>query len=98
MNDTIQDAVEAIAAAEQKAKDIVAEANSALTAAVSEVYGGKEITLVKDAVKKAENDKKGITTRALTKYEVVGVDGLYLTYKNRTGKPVSVKYNEATLA
>ncbi len=98
MNKEIQDALEGITDAETKAVQIVKVAKDNLTQVVAKQYQGKEIILNTDVVAKEAAQAKGVAVRSYTKYQVTRVDGMYLSYFNRNGKPMSVHYSEATLA
>lgn len=90
-NTKVQEALDLIETVRAENEDRLKKAEANLSSVVGDAFLGKEVVLV--AVADDEDRKKAPKT-----YTVEGVEGLYLVYKNRNGRPVSVHFSKVALA
>lgn len=90
-NAAVQEALELIETTRSENEARLKKAEDNLTEVVGEAFLGKEVVLADVA---DDEDRK----KAPKTYTVEKVDGLYLVYKNRNGRPVSVHYSKVKLA
>lgn len=90
-NTKVQEALDLIETTRNENAGRLAKAEANLSSVVGDAFLGKDIVLL--AV--AEDDERQRTPKV---YKVVQVEGLYLIYKNRNDRPVSVHFSKVALA
>jgi hypothetical protein len=90
-NTAVQEALDLIETVRVENEDRIKKAEGNLTAIVSDAFLGKEIVLASVA----DDEERQKTPKA---YKVVQVEGLYLVYKNRNDRPVSIHFSKVKLA
>lgn len=90
-NIAVQEALDQIETVRDENADRLKKAEANLTAVVGDAFLGKDIVLLDIA---EDTDRK----KTPKVYKVTQVEGLYLVYKNRNDRPVSIHFSKVKLA